>query len=127
MSAQPKPTSVPDIEFIGTSSIPAVTKTTAKKRTSSYSATSAVKKVAKKNQPHVLIWVCHHGPGARKSWNTKNLKIVGVYSSKEAAEAKKVEVMSRYDNCGNGDIMVGGTWDDEIDLIVRAADECVLD
>jgi hypothetical protein len=63
----------------------------------------------------------------RKYWAQSNLKIVGVYSSKEAAEAKKDGMLSCYENAGEGDIMVGRTWGGEIDLVVRAADECVLD
>ena len=55
-----------------------------------------------------------------------NPKVIGVYRSKEEAERKKEEVMSRYEQVGYGDILVGGTWDDEIDLLVRPAEECTL-
>lgn len=69
-----------------------------------------------------LIWVCTHGKGKqRRSWRKKDLKIVGVYPSKNAAEEAKQDVMSRYDCCGHGDILVGGTWEDEIDLVIREA------
>jgi hypothetical protein len=82
--------------------------------------------VPKKSMPHVLIWVCHHGPGQSKKWTKKSLNIVGVYRTKEEAEQKKLEVMGKYEQCGHGDILVGGSWDDEIDLVVRPAEECTL-
>lgn len=50
-------------------------------------------------------------------------RVIGVYSSKQIAEEKKDELMNRYDNCGHGDICVGGTCWDEIDLVVRAVEE----
>lgn len=69
-----------------------------------------------------LIWVCTHGKGRnRRSWRNKDLKIMGVYPSKADAENAKRRVMSQYDCCGHGDILVGGTWEDEIDLVIREA------
>jgi hypothetical protein len=85
-----------------------------------------VSKVLVKDQPHVLIWVCHNGLGQSRCWSKKSLKIVGVYGSKLEAETKKEQVMSRYENCGHGDILTGGTWEDEIDLVIRPAEECTL-
>jgi hypothetical protein len=41
----------------------------------------------------------------------------GVYASKELAEAKREKIMAEHDCCGHGDISVGGTWEDEIDLV----------
>lgn len=75
-------------------------------------------KKAKKDMPHVLLWVPHHGPtGARKSW--AKLKAIGIFESKEAAEAKKASIMAQHDQCGYGDILVGNTFEDEIDLIIK--------
>jgi hypothetical protein len=88
--------------------------------------TTKVPKVSKKELPHVLIWVCTHGKGQGRTWSQKSLKIIGVYQSKEEAEAKKQAVMEQYDQCGHGDITVGGTWEDEINLVVRPAGECTL-
>jgi hypothetical protein len=74
-------------------------------------------KKAKKNQPHVLLWIPCAGKGQRKTW--AKLKVMGVFSTKEKAEAKKAELMQEYECCGHGDIMIGGTWEDEIDLVVK--------
>jgi hypothetical protein len=72
------------------------------------------------NKGYALIWVCCHGKGARRSaWRQKDLKIVGVYPSKAKAQEAKESLMSQYTCCGHGDILVGGTWEDEIDLVIR--------
>jgi len=81
------------------------------------------KKIAKKDTAHVLLWICSHGKGQGRTWSGKALRVIGVYSSKQMAEEKKDELMNRYDNCGHGDILVGGTCWDEIDLVVRAVEE----
>jgi hypothetical protein len=81
------------------------------------------KPTTKKGSPHALLWICTHGKGQSRNWKANALKVIGVYGSKEAAEAKKREVMSRHECCGHGDIIVGGTWEDEIDLIVRQVGE----
>ena len=83
----------------------------------------APKKIAKKDTAHVLIWVCTHGKGQGRTWSQKSLRVIGVYSSKQAAEEKKDQLLNKYDNCGYGDICVGGTCWDEIDLVVRAVEE----
>jgi hypothetical protein len=46
---------------------------------------------------------------------------MGVYPSKAAAEEAKKQIMSRHECYGHGDICVGGTWEDEIDLVIREA------
>ncbi len=46
---------------------------------------------------------------------------MGVYPSKAAAEEAKRVLMSRHECYGHGDIVVGGTWEDEIDLVIREA------
>lgn len=86
-------------------------------------AVPAKKKIKKKSssKAYCLIWVCTHGKGRRSSWRKKDLNIVGIYSDKKAAEEARSEVMSRYDQCGHGDILVGDTWDDEVDLVIREA------
>ena len=73
------------------------------------------------DKPHCLIWVCHHGLGRARTWSNSKLKIIGVYPSKQKAEEAKEKVMSEYENCGYGDILVGDTWEDEIDLVIREA------
>jgi hypothetical protein len=79
------------------------------------------KKKKKCDMPHCLIWVCTHGKGQGRAWSQSKLKIVGVYSSKAKAEEAKRNVMSQHDCCGHGDVLVGGCWDDEIDLVIREA------
>lgn len=81
-------------------------------------------RVATQTRPskaYCLIWVCTHGKGRRSSWRKKDLKIMGVYPSKADAENAKRHTMSQYECCGHGDILVGGTWEDEIDLVIREA------
>lgn len=75
-------------------------------------------------QPHVLIWVCHHGPNMQGKWNGNNLKVIGVYATKEAAVAKKHQMIDQHGNGGYGDLLVGDSWSDEIDLEIRKAGEC---
>lgn len=79
------------------------------------------KKKSKPSKAFSLIWVCTHGKGRRSSWRKKDLKIVGIYPSKNAAEEAKRNIMSQHDCCGHGDILVGGTWEDEVDLVIREA------
>jgi len=82
------------------------------------------KKVAE--HPHVLLWICTHGKGRSRDWTRSALKVVGVYATKDDAQRKKDELMTQYDCCGHGDILVGGSWDDEIDLVIRPAEEVCL-
>ena len=83
------------------------------------SVTKKAKKTLIKDKPHVLIWICHNGLGQKRTWSGNSLKIVGVFASKEAAEQKKTEIMNNSECYGNGDICVGGTWEDEIDLVIK--------
>ena len=76
-------------------------------------------KKPKQTKAFTLIWVCTHGKGQSRKWRQKDLKVIGVYSTKAAAENAKQELMSKYECCGHGDILVGGMWDDEIDLVIR--------
>ena len=46
---------------------------------------------------------------------------------KAAAQTKKEQLMRQYDCCGHGDILVGDTWEDEIDLVVRPVGEMDVD
>lgn len=85
-----------------------------------------VPKVAKKYLPHVLIWVCHNGTRQGSGWTNHSLRIVGVYGSKSEAEQKKDAVMNQCEQCGHGDILVGGSCWDEIDLVVRPVGECTI-
>ena len=78
-------------------------------------------KPTKKNAPHALLWI------ATNDWKASELKVLGVYPSKEAAEAKRDQVMAEHDalgQCyGHGDICVGDSCDDEIDLVVRPCED----
>jgi len=76
-------------------------------------------KVKASQKPHALLWICAAGKGRGNAWKQKALKVVGVYGDKAAGEEKKRQVMDQHDCCGHGDILVGGTWEDEIDLVVR--------
>ncbi len=84
-------------------------------------------KPAKKGAPHALLWICTHGKGRGKNWKASALKVLGVYASKEAAVAKRDQVMAKHEalrQCyGHGDICVGDNWDDEMDLVVRPCEE----
>ena len=81
---------------------------------------------AKKETAHALLWICAAGKGQGRQWKAKALKVVGVYASKAAAEKKKEEIMSENTCCGHGDIVVGDSWEDEIDLVVRPCEEVLL-
>jgi hypothetical protein len=87
------------------------------KRNGSSTTGNAKKKMAIKDTPHVLLWVPHNGLGLKKTWT--DLKALGIFPSKAAAEAERAKVMGKYDNCGHGDILVGGRWDDEVDLVIK--------
>ena len=89
------------------------------------SVTKKAKKTPLKESPHVLIWVCAAGKGRGKSWG-KALKCVGVYATKQAAEEKKTQLMGQYLNAGHGDILVGDSWEDEIDLVVKPVEDMAL-
>ena len=78
-------------------------------------------KVSKPTKAFSLIWICVHGRGQRRNWRKKDLKIVGIYPSKEAAEEAKQNIMDQHTCCGHGDILTGGMWDDEVDLVIREA------
>ena len=96
------------------------TKTTKKRKNDGEAKAAAPKK---KDKPHVLLWICSHGKGQGRVWTGKSLRVIGVYGSKQQAENKKEELMNKYDCFGHGDICVGGSCWDEIDLVVRAAEE----
>ena len=84
------------------------------------------KKVKKSETPHVLLWICTHGKLHGRQWKAKSLRVIGVYASKEAAEQKKRDLMNRYECGGHGDIIVGSTVEDEIDLLVKPCEEADL-
>mmetsp|Transcript_2354 Transcript_2354/g.5393 ORF Transcript_2354/g.5393 Transcript_2354/m.5393 type:complete len:143 (-) Transcript_2354:225-653(-) len=91
------------------------------RRASSNTAVSPTpRKKAKPSKSFVLIWVCTHGTGGQ-GWHEGNPELVGVYASKAAAEEAKRKVMSEHECAGHGDICVGCTWEDEIDLLIREA------
>ena len=90
-------------------------------KSSSQKTRQPPKKKAKPSKAFSLIWVCTHGKGRRSAWRKKDLQIVGIYPTKNAAEEAKRNVMSKHQCCGHGDILVGGSWDDEVDLVIREA------
>jgi hypothetical protein len=69
-----------------------------------------------------VILVCTSGNAngnACGNWHQKELKIVGVYMSKEAAESARRALMELYCKRRQKDIAAKGCLDDEIDLIIR--------
>ena len=72
---------------------------------------------ATSKSPHVVLWLPHHGKGRRKTWS--KMRVLGVFATKKDADEHKRKVMQQHECCGHGDILVGGTWADEIDLIVK--------
>ena len=68
-----------------------------------------------------------HAQARSKTWKKKALRIVGVYRDKAAAVEKQRQMMDSHTCCGHGDIIVGDTWEDEIDLVVRPVEEMALE
>mmetsp|Transcript_34475 Transcript_34475/g.54335 ORF Transcript_34475/g.54335 Transcript_34475/m.54335 type:complete len:137 (-) Transcript_34475:415-825(-) len=68
----------------------------------------------------VLVWLPNAGNGG-KSWG--KLRVAGAFPSEAAARAKKQQLLNRYENCGHGEIMVGGCWYDEIDLVIKPVND----
>lgn len=64
---------------------------------------------------HALLWIPFTCKGGKKA------RLVGVYDTKAQAQAAKERLMEQHDCCGHGDILVGGTWEDEISLVVLPA------
>jgi len=92
------------------------------------------KKLKKTEKPHVLLWIATNGKdkkgwSRKKVWKQKDLRVIGEYADKMAAEAKKAQLMVQYDSkinelCGGkGDISTGGILSDQIDLVVRPIEE----
>ena len=46
---------------------------------------------------------------------------MGVFASKEKAQEAKNALMTSDNTYGHGDICVGGTWEDEISLVILKA------
>jgi hypothetical protein len=65
------------------------------------------------------------GDACRNSWHRKEIKIVGVYTSKQAAESAKSGVMDLYKR-GHGEILAGGCLDDELDMFIREDTRCMI-
>ena len=110
-------------------SAPAASSSNAKKRTIDAVAKPAKKqaKPAKKETPHALLWICAAGKGQGRAWKAKALKVIGIYKNKAAAEQKKEQLIdANGGECGHGDIVVGDSWEDEIDLVVRPVEEVSL-
>jgi hypothetical protein len=55
----------------------------------------------------------------RNRWHRKELKTVGVYTSKQAAESAKRGMMELYKRGHDGEILEGGCLDDELDMFIR--------
>ncbi len=76
--------------------------------------------------PRALLWIATNG-----NWKASELNVLGLYPSKEAAEARRDQVMAKHDalgQCyGHGDICVGDSCcDDEIDLVVRPCEDAQI-
>jgi hypothetical protein len=78
---------------------------------------------------YAVISVCtrgHDGDACRNGvWLRKELKIVGVYTSKQAAESAKRGAMELYKR-GHEDILAEGCSDDEIDMFIREDTRCMI-
>ncbi|KAI8845048.1 hypothetical protein BJ741DRAFT_573123 [Chytriomyces cf. hyalinus JEL632] len=78
-------------------------------------------KPVKMENPHVLLWVPHNGlqEGDGNDWYA--LDVIGVFPTEEAAAERLEELMNEHadEQFGNGHICVGGSWTDEIDLVVK--------
>ena len=99
------------------------TTTTTKKRASSSTSSSKVKKVAKKDSPHVLLWMVAAGKGQSRTWTQKALRVIGIYPSKADAERKKNEITDQHRCNGYGNLITGPYWEDEIELVIRPVEE----
>ena len=99
------------------------TTTTTKKRASSSTSSSKVKKVAKKDSPHVLLWMVAAGKGQSRTWTQKALRVIGIYPSKADAESKKNAITDQHRCNGYGNLITGPYWEDEIELVIRPVEE----
>lgn len=107
---------------------PAATAAPLNKRSAAATAENKPKRAKKSGMPYVLLWICAAGKFQSRTWKQKALRVVGVYATKEAANNKRDAIMSQHTRCGlHGDIVVGDdAWEDEIDLVVRPAEEVDL-
>jgi hypothetical protein len=71
---------------------------------------------------YAVISVCtrgNDGDACHNRWSRKEIEIVGVYTSKQAAESAKIGVMELYKR-GQGETLAGGSrLDDDIDIFIR--------
>jgi hypothetical protein len=90
-------------------------------------ASTSSKQTAKKRKlvlkkSYTVISVCtrgNDGDVCRNRWRRKELEIVGVYTSRQAAESAKRGVMELYKR-GEGGILTGDSrLDDNIDMFIR--------
>jgi hypothetical protein len=98
-------------------------------------ASTPCKRTAKKpnlvlQKSYAVISVCtsgndNAGDARRNGWCRKELKIVGVYTSKQAAESAKIGAMELYKR-GHGDILAEGCSDEEIDMFIREDIRCMI-
>jgi hypothetical protein len=116
-AARPAASTTSTPAVAGVRTVPALSMVTPANKT----AAPPKKKQKTASKAFSLLWICTHGKGRSKTWRKKDLQVVGVYPSKAAAEEAKKQVMSRHLCCGHGDICVGDTWEDEIDLVLREA------
>jgi len=97
--------------------------TTITKKRASSSSSSKPKKVAKKDSPHVLLWMVAAGKGQSRTWTQKALRVIGIYPSKADAESKKHEITDQHQCNGYGNLITGPSWEDEIELVIRPVEE----
>eukprot|EP00045_Choanoeca_perplexa_P005710 m.47985 g.47985 ORF g.47985 m.47985 type:complete len:136 (-) comp13258_c0_seq2:197-604(-) len=121
LCSSPEPSTV-SLAQAQPSTIPRVAATTAKRVAPTTKSTKPKKAKKKKSDlPHCVIWVCTHGKGQSSTWRKKDLNLMGVYPTKAAAEVGRMQLIAQHEEGGHGDILVGPTWNDEINLVIREA------
>jgi hypothetical protein len=115
----PRPPSLPTARVTTTTTSTPV----CNKRAASTPFKRTVKKrkiVLKKS--YVVISVCtrgNDGDACRNRWHRKELKIIGVYTTKQAAEESAKRGVVELYKLGHEDILAKGCLDDEIDMFIR--------
>ncbi|KAI8845046.1 hypothetical protein BJ741DRAFT_137064 [Chytriomyces cf. hyalinus JEL632] len=74
--------------------------------------------------PHVLLWIENNScrDADYTASELRNLKVIGVFSTGEAAWEKKEEIMDEYEAMGYGDITVKPRMGDPVSLVIKPCD-----